>query len=222
MQRSAIIRAITVLVALGLPPGPANSGAWMRDKGALFLSVSAYKGIDAQARAYETQEVYFEYGLKADLTLGFDGYDTLNPRNARLVLFVRREFETTRGANRFAMIAGLGNDGPRDTMLLRLGAGWGRNLANGWVGLDAHADFLPRQSFPDVKAEATLGRRAASGNLLLLRLTAERPQAWHNAVWLSPGYVWKISDHLHVEATFSGELLRMTEMRLKLGTWLSF
>ncbi len=143
---------LALLLLVGLSP-TALAGAWPREKGELYLSLATYQGIDTDGAPYTTQELYAEYGLTPRLTLAFDGYDTLNPENARLVLFLRRGLGPQTGAHRLAATLGLGKDGPQDAIVLRLGGAWGYGLQNGWLGLNAHLDFLTTQTRPDLKAE---------------------------------------------------------------------
>lgn len=153
---------IAVCAALTLVQ-PANAGAWLREKGTGFVSLSF--GITQTDRT--TNSVYAEYGLTDGTTIGIDISTftaTDDARTGNGHLFLRRSIGATDGPTRLAYEVGLGGiwDDDQTSPTVKTGLSWGRgftlgNSRNGWVNLDAAYIYEPTNGQHETKIDSVFG-----------------------------------------------------------------
>ena len=163
-----------LVLAVCLLPAVAQAGAWARDKGSLYLSVTGYASDSGQAEG----SIYAEYGLTERLTLGakvFGGPDTSTEALVFLTTAFRRDKRI-----KLAFSTGVGAEQPADggdiLGLGQLGLHAGMGLPRGWLALDVYATLtadlantteLPD---PDYKADLTFGHRLSDRWSLIAQL----------------------------------------------------
>jgi len=134
-----LIVAFSVSVSLATP---AFSGAWLREKGTGFSSVSA----SAEIAQNITQTIYLEYGVREDLTLGAEVGSTLSANGTQsgsATVFLRRPIRANDGPTVWSYELGIGAGwtGYAISPSLKTGLSWGRgykiNQMNGWMAVDA-------------------------------------------------------------------------------------
>lgn len=141
---------------------PAMAGAWLKEKGAGFSSLS----IGANSADEQTLALYFEYGLTDKTTVGLDisafagQPDMLNGYGA---VFLRRSLFASDGPHKFAYEFGFGALYQDDLPLpvVKAGLSWGRGFShgrgNGWMNVDAAYIYEPTQGQKFAKLDGTLG-----------------------------------------------------------------
>ncbi|MEW9921148.1 hypothetical protein AB2B41_16170 [Marimonas sp. MJW-29] len=127
----------------------AQAGAWLRERGEGFVSLSF-----GATRFDETKNaLYIEYGLT----------DAQDVRNGFGNLFARRALGPTDRPHRFAYEIGLGGLWGNEMQLptVKTGVSWGYGFShasgNGWMSLDAAYVYEPRMGNHIAKIDGTLG-----------------------------------------------------------------
>lgn len=232
-----------LVFALMLPfmAGSAVAGPWPRDKGKVFMSLSAES--DSDGNSYTG--LYSEYGLTERNTLGFElGYT--NVGETSMMLWLQRRLDSGEGPNRLTYSTGFGAF-MRDGQIFptgQAGIAWGRGfedfLGGGWMTVEARIKVAGKQQTvvyvqnltrteavfltPEVttKIEATLGLRPTESIMFInqLRLEDRRDAAFSAKLATSLVYDWQGITKL--ELGLIAPLSGPGEMALKVGTWVEF
>jgi len=196
-------RLVPLLFALLCTAPPAGAGAWMRETGRGFLSVSGtLRQGDPDAR--REVSVYADFGLSPRLTLGID----VNERPGvagHALLFARLPLSRPAARTRVAVEAALGGHhwrgawDPMYRLTLSLGRGFLTRRGAGWYAIDAGYERRLGNSTPIYKLDATLGLSAPGRIRPILQLETARipgqPLFWavapgvlidtgHDTTWL--------------------------------------
>ena len=133
---------LVMAALLCVMPPAGHAGAWLKDEGRGFSSVS----FSMTWFRDTAQTSYLEYGLRDDLTIGLDmglGQSRLGQVNGFALAFFRRPIGDRNGAHRFAYELGLGAAwiGPITSPIAKTGVSWGHGFQvakrDGWVNIDA-------------------------------------------------------------------------------------
>jgi len=153
---------VLILVLSQCAAMSAQGGAWLREKGAGFSSVSfttTYFGDNAISS-------YLEYGVRDDLTLGADiaFYTSRNGQQSGYgTVFMRRPIGPNNGPNRWAYELGVGTAWVGDLMLphVKTGVSWGRGIEfkdkNGWMAVDTSVVWDINNGLHLTKLDGTAG-----------------------------------------------------------------
>jgi hypothetical protein len=209
----------------GLPSADrAEAGAWPRDDGASFLSVSLESPVDTTAAGLFAS-LYYEYGLTSKLTFGIDAGRDVNTRSTSALVFLRYPVFSG-GAHTVAVELGLGEtvQNGRSSATIRPGLSWGRGLQigdlNGWTGIEAtYAHRADDSSLG--KIDATLGANLAEGRLAMVQLQYEAPSNGQSLLAVAPSYVFGLTRTTRLQVGLRHEL-RTGTTSAKIGLWLDF
>ena len=156
------MRLILMLWVMLLPGAPLQAGAWLRGEGGVFVSSS----FTLNARQANTSGTYLEYGLRPDMTLGFDVQrytDAGALQGGTATAFLRRPLGSPDRKSVWSYEIGLGAGWKNDlvTPHLKTGLSWGRGFQlrdrGGWMNVDA-AVFWPLDAGTQVaKLDTTVG-----------------------------------------------------------------
>lgn len=155
-------RIITLCLALCWASSAAHAGAWLREQGTGFASLSF--GISQFSET--TNALYLEYGLSDSTTIGLDisaFTNSQNVRNGLGTLFFRRALGSAQNRNKFAYEIGLGGLWGNDMQLpvvkttLSWGTGFEQNGSTGWMTMDLSYVHEPRMGQDIIKLDGTLG-----------------------------------------------------------------
>ncbi len=150
--------------AAAILPSAILAGAWLRDDGAVFVSVeqSVQRREDGALDPYTSG--YAEYGLTPRLTLGAKLGMTGDRLGREALVFLRRPLGATGGANRFAADLWAGarwRDGGAAEPVVASGLAWGRGYeafgASGWMGVEGRYTRAVAVDDDWIDVEATLG-----------------------------------------------------------------
>jgi hypothetical protein len=231
-----LLAAMLTFAAL-VPPQSSLAGAWPREKGKTFVSVSQTMTTGARTALEAVQDVrsytalYAEYGLTEKTTLGFDaGLAQGNQDHASSWLaLVRRPVWTSEGGHRFAVDLGLGQlDEPEWGRQLRVrpGLAWGKGFESrwggGWLGLEASAAYRVKSQDFGLKADFTAGIRPRDRWMLIFQVQSSRTAGDDPIVRIVPSVVRRFGDHVHLQLGFIGSVAGDDAMGVKFGTWLDF
>lgn len=152
----------TIIANLALAHA-ADAGAWLREKGTGFVSLS----FGATQTDRTTNSFYTEYGLTDGTTVGVNISAFTGPGDTRTGtghLFLRRAIGTTEGPRRIAYELGVGGRWNDDTHLptVRTALSWGRGFQlgsarNGWINVDAAYIYEPTNGQHETKVDSVLG-----------------------------------------------------------------
>ena len=229
---------ILALLVLATLPDPAQSGAWPREKGGVFLSWSSTVSVLSDTGYEVDNSLYAEYGLTSRMTVGFDGYlgatGNVSEGFVFLLLPVGKTDQRARMALTFAMgQKSIPNPWGTTTKqsLAKIGLSWGRGLDHGWLAIDAYATAVvhtslqvPGQSGPEFSADFTWGQKPSDRLMLIWQLQAGKPSNGLAYVKFAPSLVWSIgaTKSTQIELGLIKGLTGDESQSLKLGFWKSF
>ncbi len=235
-------RILTSLILAALA-GPACAGAWPREKGSTFVSLSHAVSTGTQTLLTPFMTIsnytglYAEYGLTEKLTLGLDAGLGGNPADAETeayevratAVFLRYPVWSDDSGHRTAVQLGFGRitdsvhgDQTRLIPALAWGYGFESRFGGGWAGIDASADI--RQPSGEVfwKADATLGLKPTERWMGILQLqTGLYPDA-EPLVRFAPSVVRKLGPRLSLQLGGFAGLTGDDSLGAKAALWLSF
>jgi hypothetical protein len=156
-----ILNAACLAISLCVPSA-ALAGAWLKEKGHGFVSLS----FGANMAEEITGGLYVEYGLSDSTTIGIDisgfsgGSITLNGYGS---LFLRRSIGPTDKPSKWAYEIGIGGYWEQETArpALKSAISWGRGFQfkgrNGWMNMDGAFIYDPTLGSHMTKLDATVG-----------------------------------------------------------------
>lgn len=237
----AMIRLLALFlgIAWALSPGAAQAGAWPREAGTGFASLSQWQGA-ATTDGYTA--VYMEYGLTRRLTLGIDAGRSVSG-NSKTVLFLRMPVLRILGG---PVAAELGYGQIGGQRVLRPGLSWGRSFTwprwQGWVALDSRLELGLDRHKLDEKTDITLGLtpRSPDGQsadwtvmlqiqtgvvdireqLFLLQTEGIRPGA--SFLRIVPSVTYRLREGLQLEIGYFHALDETGARGVKLALWSHF
>ena len=215
------MRVVLLVLTIMLIPGMVLAGAWPRKEAEVYLSFSTHLNVDDLGTLRQTQELYGEYGFSSTITVVIDAYQSVETSDGRVVASLQRAISPPESRHKYSLSFGIGYDTVLNQQVFRIGGAWGIGTDRHWINLDARTDFIDHYR-PETKIETTLGLHFASGDLGLFRITAEHLPMQSNQLWLSPGYVWRLNDHIQIEMSLAKEAISGSQQRLKIGLWTTF
>ena len=235
--------AAILLAAAPVHVPEAGAGAWPRDEGAAFLSLSQTVSTGGRTLLSASEDIrsytslYAEYGLTPKLTIGLDagvGIDASlstgmeSPVNAWLA-FLRYPIWVGEGGNRFAAQIGAGTQTEPDygqQARLRPGLSWGRGFESrwggGWFGIEASAEYRFKSEDFAFKADYTAGIKPSEKWMLIFQLQTGRYGAEDTIVRLAPSVVRKMGKRMHLQLGGIASVAGDDALGLKFATWFEF
>lgn len=224
---------------LCLHAGPVLAGAWPREAGTGFASLSHWH---AEAGGDSYTALFTEWGLTQRLTLGFDAGRSVSGET-KTVLFLRAPLMDWLGA-KVATEIGFGEIAGQS--VIRPGLSFGRGLegryGSGWLAVDTVLEFEIETGDIDVKADITLGFNpspadgqasrwtmivqvqtglvAVNEGVMLLRETGIRPDP--SFLRIVPSVTYRLRDGIDLELGLYHSLTGTDERGVKLGVWTRF
>ncbi|QDL92356.1 hypothetical protein FDP22_11565 [Paroceanicella profunda] len=240
MLRPATIAILRLGCAALLAAGPfwaagARAGAWPRGEGAAFLSLSTL--LSTPAREFPLPrtefgnrvELYGEYGLTADWTLGFDLADAPGDFGETTGIAFARRTVWQGARDVFALEFGLGMRHDEDSgtsARLRPGASWGRGFetgwGGGWMGLESSVEFTPPEDTLILKLDATIGLRPTENWALFAQLQNTRITDSGTYIKIEPSAAYRLSESSRIVLGVNIGLYGDTDLGVKLSSWLEF
>lgn len=232
-----MIRVLALLVLLVFPVS-VQAGAWLREKGAIFLSWS--NSISTEASSfYETEmSLFAEYGLTPRLTVGFDGYIGRAGTESEAYLFMRFPIAQKERPAKMALSLGAGYKvfpNPWGTVTkqtrAKLGFSWGRGLKKGWLAFDTSASILvqsslvvPGQDGTNFSADFTWGQKPWERWMFIWQMQTGKTTNGPFFAKFSPSVIWSFGAKRHnsIEIGLIKGITGDESQSLKMGFWKSF
>jgi len=209
----------------------AVAGPWPRDKGAGFVAISA----DGMHR-----QIFVEYGIGADWTLGVEATRRKGHRDPALVGFVRHAF--WRGEQGAILSAGLGIEGREShaarfwahmagtrELAVRAELSWGKGFQSrwgvGWMMVEAQLERVLTEDWIGArhsgKLDATIGVTPTDRIKVMVQAQGWMRQGGRPMLRIEPAAAVRIG-RAHLVAAPSIGVMGPRDPRLKLGLWLEF
>jgi hypothetical protein len=209
----------------------AQAGAWPREEGTFFISLSADQ---------TGSQLYAEYGMPHDWTLGVE---VVMPKVRRLpdvISFVRHpvwrwsggailsaglavELREAQAAAVVPELDGIGE------IAVRAGLSWGKGfstgLGNAWASVDAQLERVVTEEIlgqdSAVKLDATFGLRPLNRLMLMIQAQGWQRKGGDATLRMETSVAWKLGPAQFVASPSIG-VIGASDPRLKLGVWLDF
>ncbi|MFL4468870.1 hypothetical protein ACERZ8_02915 [Tateyamaria armeniaca] len=198
----------------------------MRDVGTAFLSFGTTLNEVGQADG----SIYFEYGLRPKLTLGFKADAEMDVVEGRMgdgtaFLFLRKPVPTGERAYKLAYEIGLGSTFGSDTApLVRAGLNYGRGVTfwdrSGWVSIDTAAEWETTGQNITLKVDGTVGLTLSDSVQVMMQVFLSRTET-NTSTTLAPSLIWRPKQDGETRYQIGLEA-EDGEYALKLGLWRSF
>ncbi len=198
-----------------------EAGAWPREKGQVFLSISSQ--IDARDENGINRQSfggYAEYGATGRLTLGLDvNGDAV--RRSKTIAFIRVPAGRTDRPLKLALELGAGQVENRAALrpALSIGRGFALGRRHGWLNADLRAIL---SGGTGLETDLTAGLAAASRSLAMIQLQAGVPDEGRDYLRLAPSVVYEIRPGTQIELGLIEPLSGGGERGVKLGLWRKF
>lgn len=230
------MRVVAAGIIMALSALRAEAGAWPREEGKTFVSLSQVFTTGTQSLLAPTEtltsysSIYAEYGLTGAVTIGFDAGYGMGPeaRLATGIDFVRRPIWESPSGQRFAADFGVGwrtQSGEQDVRL-RPGIAWGRGFESawggGWMGVDASAELMLPSDDTAFKVDFTTGLKPNDDWMVILQVQSGRYPGSGAIARLAPSVVRAIGERSHIQLGLDATVLGDDSIGVKLGTWFSF
>jgi len=227
------MRRVLTILTIALLPGWAFAGAWPREVGTTFVSLSFTAKGDPTTmtttgfpqESFST--LYVEHGLMPRLTVGLDaGYSQAGDYS--VLAFASRPVGPGDAKNRFALEAGAGvwDSGRQSDTVLHFGLDYGRGistgLGDGWVAVDTAVQY--RVSLQEViyKADLTVGLATGKRTKIMMQLQAGDYPGSEAYVRLAPSITRQFGPRTQLELGLEAGVIGDSRIGLKLGTWFEF
>lgn len=219
-----MVRCLTLAVVLLLGIATdAVAGAWLREKGTGFLSLSGEVTEPDDFGIYrQYYSLYAEYGLAERLTLGVDaGHDML--RMSKGVVFARLPLGRADRTVKLAVELGAGQVG--DDNALRPGLSIGRGIKlwdrDGWLNADGRA-VMAGDGAMTLESDLTFGLSVTDRAKVILQLQAGQPDIGDGYAKFAPSLVYETKPGAHLEIGLTQPLTGSDLRSLSLGLWRTF
>lgn len=230
------MRAPLFALVLLAAAAQAEAGAWPREQGSVFLSLSGTLSTGAETLLAPTTDIrsasqaFAEYGLSDDWTLGLDALRATGddaPVTAGLVA-LRRPVWRGDGGGIAAAELGVGvlEDADGTEARVRPGLSWGRGFESarggGWLGLESSLEFRLPSGDTVFKADFTAGLKPNDRWMLIGQVqTGLFPDA-DPIVRLAPSVVRRLGASTHAQLGLVGSIAGDDAVGVKLALWFSF
>lgn len=219
MQRLSSILLILLLVA---PRG--HAGPWPREKGRGFVAAATRVAASDIAGPYlHYSTTYIEYGLRRDVTLGFDFGRGVSGRE-KAVLFLRYPLAISNDTHRFAAEIGAGIIAGQPS--IRPGLSYGRGFSgkrlSGWFTIDSVAEVRLDTGRADLKADITLGLNLSSRMKSIFQVQTGISGSDPSFIRLAPSLVLRTGPRSHAEIGLTSGLSGDSQVGIKVGFWREF
>ena len=216
---------LAAFLAFGvMAPQDAIAGAWLREEGKGFASVSAT--LDAEKQAMTT--TYLEYGWTSRTTLGAKlETESTGMRGTGLVFMVKPVGDTNRPA-RLSWNIGIGAAWSEVSIspLLRAGLSWGRGISfvnrDGWLTFDASVEWDALSAQTTTRLDSTMGFALTEQSKAMLQVFFTQSPDGGSAK-IAPSWLYRPQGR-NFTYQFGAELpaSRSEEPKLKIGFWRDF
>lgn len=223
------MRYMLAVLIFALWPGLTNAGAWMRDAGKTFLSISNQTDLanGLPSGPGDGFSIFAEHGLGGRLTIGADGWRTNG--SASFAAFMRLPLTRAGAKHNAAVDLALGGYRAQGQPLqptIKLSLGWGRGfqsrLASGWIQMESSVERRIKTRLTIVKTDMTLGFSTSDSRKMMFQAFLAKEGAAAVSIKLAPSYVIKIGSRADLVVGLVLGARHSRTRDLVIGTWITF
>ena len=216
---------VLILCACGMFATVSQSlaGAWPREQGTVFLSVTAAQDAD-QLQGYPRGTAYAEYGLRHNITLsGKVTYDFAIAEATEYKLSARWHLPVNDQPLRKALsltLAGPTED-PHIEPALHLGRGFDTPFGSGWADVELFASLSTEGGATEYGGFGVVGVKPHDRIMAMMGVDVllTPDQTLIKAI---PSIAWELSEGRHLTAQYTKGLRGSDDSEIGLGMWLQF
>lgn len=209
---------------------PSAAGAWLQPEGGIFLSYSGQIGEEMHPlQGAAGPAIFQEFGVRENLTLGFDGYLGDGARSGQVLLFARVPLGDKDRPVAQAVQFSLGYrqadlDQPQSSgqAVTRATYSMGKGLDNGWANLDLQLGWAWTDQDWQAKAEGTRGWSITDRVQLMGQLRAEGGSADELRGSASAGVILRAREGTRLVAQIDQKFDTGADPTLRLSLWQEF
>lgn len=219
LVRAFILACIAVITATV----QAAAGAWPREQGEVFLSVSAEQDSE-RLQDYPRGTAYVEYGLRHNITVsGKIRYDFMILEPTEYELSARWHFpESDRPLRKAISLTFAGpKDDPRIESAFHLGRGFDTPLGSAWADLELYASVSTEGYETEYGGFGTIGLKPHDRVMTMLGVDVMETPG-RTFVKAIPSIAWEMREGRHLTVQYAKGLQGNEESELGLGLWLQF
>lgn len=221
-----MLKPLVLLVAL-LTPQLAVAGAWLRDKGDVFLSISQERHDDGRTNE-QYSKAYLEYGFSSRFTIGAELSQSAAYGDLSGLLFMRTPLWKLGNGHHLSAEFGAGYAKRGDLIepVTRNVIAWGRGFesrfGHGWANIDLTMEQWVISQETAYKADLTLGTNFRKKFKFILQLQGGDYPSSLPYLRLSPSMTYQLRQGAYLEFGLRKGLQNDKSQGLKIGTWLEF
>ena len=221
------MRCLLVSIGLMMIAGSAQSGAWAREEGEIFIASTSNVLMlqDTGAPFHYAPTFYAEYGLTPLVTIGAEYFTTQQDTVQTGLVFARIPLGDTTGTDRVAASLAFGAElvpFAEPAPLMRGGLSWGRGLEHGWIGLDASATYHRAEQVFAPKADFTWGRNLTDRWTVILQFQTGKSKEDFDYARIEAAVAFSVFDDMRITLGAVQPLTGDEPGALRLGLWQSF
>ena len=217
------------LVCLGLlfAATTAHGGAWVREKGQIFIATAANlcaSDRDDEGMHYDPT-FYLEYGLSELVTVGLDYFTTDNDTVHTGFVFAQFPLGDVTGRNRFAINFGYGAQTDfvlEFDQLLHGGLSWGYGLDNGWLAIDVSATYSKHDQIFRPKADFTYGHNLTDRRTVMSQLQTGDNGFENRYAQIKSGFIYGFSDNTRGSLQATSSIVGDAPSALRIEIWQTY
>ncbi|GGH36034.1 hypothetical protein SAMN05444007_108205 [Cribrihabitans marinus] len=221
-----MVRILFILLICLAAPHSARAGAWLREAGAGFLSVSG-TGYHADPVWEYRSSLFAEWGLHRNMTLGLDA-DEYQLTSGHALLFARFPLYRGDGGGRAALEFGVGTHhwwdqwSPMYRGSVSYGKGFGGWLGAGWFAADLSLERRDGTDADLVKLDLTAGMSEGRRLNPMLQVETARPSGKEILWSVTPSVIVTLRDDLRLVLGAERRSAFPDSYGIKLSLWREF
>lgn len=221
-----MLRGTLALLVMSLSAGMGHAGAWPREKGSGFASVSVRLGwpqnLEEWASSDPTSEyrtAYLEYGLTDRFMIGIDFGNSVSG-DTKAIAFLQYPLRDQDEGPKIAVQFGFGEISKERVVRPGLAAGWG--LEKGWFSIESFMELRSDSGKADYKVDLTWGRNLAMDRKFIVQLQTGVPDGDPPFARIAPSVVFPITQHYMLETGATWGVHSDSSMGMKVELWAEF
>ncbi|QFT58775.1 hypothetical protein FIU94_08050 [Sulfitobacter sp. THAF37] len=218
---------LVLVLFMAFISGPAQAGAWMREKGTSFVSSTFV----LNRLLDQSSSTYVEHGWSDDLTIGADislANSHLGLQSGAATFFFRRRLGPAESTQKWAYEIGAGTAWVQDLMLphVKLGLSWGRNFEAagrwGWMGVDGALFWDVSTGRRAAKLDGTVGYNFSDVTAGMIQIYLAQIDGQSHATFAPSILIRPRNRNFRIQIGTESPFDAFSATSVKLGIWREF
>ena len=215
---------LLICCLLLISASPVTAGAWLREKGTHFSSITL-RWLEDRGDGSDGYEFafYHIWGLRDDLTLGIDIGASASGLD-KAMAFAQVPIVLKTGWVRLSAIVGIGTVSRSFAVRPSLAIGTSYEIAgmHGWFEVVPALEYDSDRQRVDAKLDVTLGLNTSENSKVYGQFFSSTSAEGKIHTRFEGSYVRRIKGRTLLDVGFSKGLVTQHDIRLKLGVWTEF